>query len=98
RGDLGPMQGGHGILAGPRALEDVAGRVDLAPDIAGLARDADLVFDLVVERLQFLQPEWPVFDRRALGDAALAVAARGLRHDLEVPGVQPPALGPVVHA
>ena len=54
------------------------------------------MLDLVVVRLELLEPERPVLDRRAGRDAAGAVAARRLAHDLEVPRIQPPALRPVV--
>ena len=58
-----------------RPFEDVAAAIDRAVDVAGLARDADLVLDLVVVRLEFVETERPVLDRRALRDARRAVAA-----------------------
>ena len=95
-GELGAGERRHRIGARARALEDVAALVDGAADIAGLAGDADLVLDLVVEGLELLEPERPVLHRRALGDARGAVAARGFAHHPEVPRIEPPALRPVV--
>ena len=95
-GEAGAAQRRHRVGACPRPLEDVAARVDLAVDVAGLSGHADLDFDLVVVRLELLEPERPVFDGGALGQLRGAVPAARLAHHLEVPRVQPPALGPVV--
>ena len=94
--EAGAAQRRHGIRPRARPLEDVAARIDGALDVAGLARDAHLVLDLVVVRLELLEAERPVFDRRALRHARRAVALRGLAHHLEVPRVEPPRLRPVV--
>ena len=88
--------GGIGYARLRGAFEDVAARIDRALDVAGLARHADLVLDLVVVRLELVVAERPVFDRRSLRHARRAVALRGLADDLEVPRIEPPALRPVV--
>src|SRR4029077_13610529 len=79
-----------------RAFEDVAARIDGAVDVAGLARDANLVLDLVVVGLEFLKPERPILHCRALRDARSPVAPRGLAHHPEIPRVEPPALRPIM--
>ena len=95
-GEFGAAQRRHRIAALARPLEDVAARIDDAVDVAGLAGHADLVLDLVVIGLELLEPERPILHRRALGHARGAVAPRRLAHHLEVPGIEPPALRPVV--
>ena len=95
-GELGAAQGRHWIRAPARPLEDVAARVDGAIDVAGLARNADLVLDLVIIGLEFVQAERPVLHGRSFGNPAGAVAAARLAHDLEVPWIEPPALRPIV--
>ena len=91
-----PAQRRHRVAALARALEDVALRIDLPVDVAGLARHADLELDLLVVRFELVVAERPVLDRRALRNARGAVAALRFADDLEVPGIQPPALRPVV--
>ena len=94
--EAGPAQRGHRVVAGAGALERVAPLVATAGDVAGLPRDADLVLHPVVVRLELGVAEGPVLDRRSLGQARPAVAPRRRRDHLEVPRVEPPALGPVV--
>src|SRR5882762_9505125 len=81
----------HRVGALARALERIPARIDLAVDVAGLTRDADLVLDLVVVRLELVETERPVFHRRSLRNARRAVAPLRLNHDLEIPRIQPPA-------
>src|SRR5207249_7793675 len=81
----GAVERRHRVLALAHALEDVAALVDLALDVAGLARDADLVFDLVVVRLELFESQGPVLDRGTLGDARRPVAPLRFADDLEVP-------------
>ena len=95
-GEAGAVQRRHRVGARARAFEDVAAAVDRALDVAGLARDANLHFHLVVVRLQLLEAERPVLDRGAGRQARRAIAPSRLARHLEVPGVQAPALGPVV--
>ncbi len=94
--EAGAAQRRHRVRPLARTFEDVAARIDRALDVAGLARDADFVFHLVVVRLELVEAERPVFDRRSLRHARRAVAPGGLAHDLEVPRVEPPALRPVM--
>ena len=94
--EAGASKRRHRILALTRPLEDVAAAIDRALDVAGLSRDAELVLDLVVVRLQFVETERPVLDRRARRQPRRAVALRRFADDLEVPRVEPPALRPVV--
>ena len=48
------------VCRGPSKMLPCA--IDLAVDVPGLARHADLVFDLVVVRLELFQTERPIFD------------------------------------
>ena len=66
------------------------------PTLPGLSRHADLVLDSVVIRLQLLVTERPILDRRSVGDSRCPVSAGRLADHLEVPGVETPALRPVV--
>jgi hypothetical protein len=54
------------ILALARCLERVAAVDPATPEIAGLARNAEVVFDPVVPRLQFRVGQRPVGERRTL--------------------------------
>ena len=92
--ELRAAQRRHRIRALARAFEDVPARIDGAFDVAGLARHADRVLDLVVVRLELLEAERPVLDRRAARDAAGAVAARRLADDFEVPRIQAASSAP----
>ena len=94
--EAGTAQRRHRVGAAPRALEDVAALVDHAADVAGLPGDADGVLHMVVVRLELVEPERPVLHRRAGRQPRRPVAAGGRARDVEVPRVQPPALGPVV--
>ena len=93
-----PAQRRHRVLALARRLESVAARIDLPVDVARLPRDADLVLDLLVVRLELVVAERPVLDGRSLRDARRAVAAPRFAHHLEVPRVQAPVLRPVMEA
>jgi len=95
-GEFGAAQRWHRITALARSLEDVAAGIDDAVDVAGLARHADLVLDLVVIWLELFESERPILHRRTLGQACGAIAPRRLAHHLEVPGIKPPALRPIV--
>src|SRR6185503_6046258 len=95
-GESRASQWRHRVLVLARALEDVALRVDLSIEIAGLARNTNLVFNESVIGFELLQTERPVFDRRSAGDSRSAVAFGRLAGHLEVPGTQTPALRPVV--
>ena len=86
----------HRVFTRARRFKNIAARIDLALDIAGLAGDADFVFDLVVIRLQLFVAKRPILHRAALGDARRAVAFGGITHHLEIPRIQPPALRPVM--
>ena len=86
----------HGVFALPRSLEDVAARVNPAVEISGFARYAELVLDLVVVRLELVEAERPILNRGSPGNARRAVASRRLAHHFEVPGIETPALRPIV--
>ena len=91
-----PRSGGIGYSRARAPSNVLPRRIDRALDVAGLARHADLELDLVVVRLELLETERPVLDRRSLRYARRAVASRRLADHLEVPRIQPPALRPVV--
>ena len=76
--EVATAQRRHGIFALARAFENIARLIDLALQIAGLARHADFVLDRVEVRLQFLVGQRPVFDSRALRNRVRAIAAHGL--------------------
>src|ERR1700730_5931401 len=86
----------HRIVSTARPLEDVAAWIELPVDVPGGTRHADFVLDLVVVALELIEAEGPVIDGRAARDAGHPVAPPGLADDLEIPGVEPPALRPVV--
>ena len=92
----GPAQRRHRIVACSRSLEGIAASAFLPLHVPGLPGDADLVFDPVVVRLEFVVPEGPVLDGRAGRQPRPSVAPRRLADDLEIPRVETPALGPVV--
>src|SRR5439155_27174394 len=64
-----PPKRRHRVVALAWTFEDIAGAIDLSADVARLARDADLVFHLVVVGLEIVVPERPVLDGRSLGNA-----------------------------
>src|SRR5262249_18721370 len=82
-----PPQRRHRVFLLARTLEWIAARVDLAIDVAGLARHSNFVLNLFVVRFELLVTKWPVFDRRALRNAPGAVAALGFADDFEIPRV-----------
>src|SRR5215469_14297454 len=82
----------HRIFALTWSFENVAGRVDLALNISGFSRHADFVLDGVVERLELVVIERPVFERCAFGDRTLTVALDNFAAGLEVPCLETPAL------
>src|SRR5215471_10961157 len=85
------------ILAPARSLEKVSGLILFSTDVSGLTRNADLVFDFVVVRFEFFVGEWPVFDRRTLGNTRRPIAPDRFGANFEIPGIQSPALRPVMH-
>ena len=87
----------HGVFTAAGAFEDVAPWVDLALQIAGFPGNSDFVLNGVVERLQILVGEGPVFQRAAFGNCARAVATNRLRPGLKVPRLETPGLRPVVY-
>ncbi len=97
RGEAGAVERWHGIFPRPRALEDIPSLVQLARDVASLSGNADFVFHLVVIGFQLLQSKGPIFHSRTIRDARCAIARHGGAPDLEVPGIQAPALRPIVN-
>ena len=91
-----PPQRRHRVLPLARSLEPVAARIDLPVDVASLSRDADLVLDLLVVRLELVVAEGPILDGRSLRNPRRAIAPPRLADHLEVPRVQAPVLRPVV--
>ena len=59
-----------------RAFERVAAVLDLALEVAGRARGAAQIFELVVVRLELVIGDAPVLDRHVLGQKARAVTLR----------------------
>src|SRR5262245_33039929 len=96
--ELVAAQRRHWIWTLAQTFEGIALGIDLAVDVAGLPRHADFVLDLVVVRLELVEAERPVLDRRALRNARRTVALLCFADDPEVPRIQPPALRPVVQA
>jgi hypothetical protein len=96
-GESAAAQRRHRIFALPRRFEDIAAWIDLALQIAALAGDAYFVLHQVVERLQIVVTDGPVFKSRTFGKRARAVAPRHLAARLEIPGMEPPALRPIVN-
>ena len=76
----------------------VARWIDQAsPQLAvDLTRNADFVFDDIVVGFELIEAKRPVFDGRAGRNARSTIAACGFTDHPEIPGVQTPALGPVV--
>src|SRR6185295_20333066 len=79
--ELVAAQRRHRIATLARTFERIAARIDLAVDVAGLTRHADFVLDLVVVRLELVEAERPVLDRRSFRDSRRAVAPLRLAHD-----------------
>jgi len=87
----------HGVFAFARRFENVAALVQFARDISGLTGNSYRIFHFLVIRFELVVRERPVFDGRTLRDPRRAVAPDCLASHLEVPGIEPPALPPVVH-
>src|SRR5690606_4195767 len=96
-GEAGAAQTGHRIGAGARAFKLVASGYNFAVDVAGIAGNPQRVLYAIIERLQLFVAEGPVLDGRVLRNPVGTVAIGGFADHLEIPGVQAPALGPVVH-
>src|SRR5262249_3426758 len=64
--------------------------LDDALEVAGFARQAAGVLELVVIRLQLLVGHGPVLDGRILGDGPFPIAGNGAASDLEIPRGMPP--------
>src|SRR6266853_1214909 len=63
-GEAGAAQRRHGILALARRFEDVARRIDLALNVAGLSGHPDLMLHQIVEGLEIFVAERPVLQSR----------------------------------
>ena len=96
-GESRPAQRRHGILALPGAFEYVAGRIDAALNVAGLPADAHFLLDDVVVRLQLIVGDRPIFERGTGGNRVGSVAPDRFRARPEIPGLQTPALRPVMN-
>ena len=91
-----PSEWGHRVFAFPRPLEDVAARIDLPIEVSGLTRHAELVLHLLIMRLELVEAERPILHGGSLRDSRGAIAPGRLAHDFEVPGIEAPALSPIV--
>src|SRR5690606_22589972 len=96
-GEAGTAQAGHRIGTGPWTLKLVATGYYFTVDVAGVARDSQRILHAIVEGLQLFVTERPILNGRVLRDAVSTVAVGGFADNLEIPGIQAPALGPVVH-
>src|SRR6266511_115823 len=85
-----PLQRWVRELAGAWPFEGVAAGLDDALEVAGFARKAAGVLELVVIRLQLVVGHGPVLDGRILWDGPFPVAGNGAASDLEIPGGMPP--------
>lgn len=80
------------VRAGAWPLERIATREDVAVEVPGLARCADVVLERVVVRLQLVVRDPPVLDLDALGELVLAVPVDHVRAVTEVRRQEPPQL------
>ena len=94
--EAGAAKRRHWIFAFPRAFEDVPTFVQCSVDIAGLTGNSDLSLDPLIVRFEFFITERPVLDGRSLRNSRGAVPAFGFADDFEVPGIEPPALTPIM--
>ena len=87
----------HRIFALPRTFVNVARRIQLALNVARLARNAHFVLHDVVVRLQLVVTDGPILERRSFRKQTRAVAFDRFRARLEIPRLQPPALRMIVN-
>ena len=86
-----------GIGTRARPFERIATLLDLAAQVARRARGAAQIFELVVMRLEILERDAPVLDRRVRGQEARTVALRQMRAQHEVGRQETPGLRIPVH-